>query len=97
MPEGSGEAATLEEARQLHSKRGTDELAQHMTAGGEVWEKVVVSAQRTGESKRIKPRKYPCPLGCGYMFTNRQNAKRHAESPTEWPLRHDRANPLDTV
>ena len=93
----SGEAATLEEARQLQAKRGSDVRDQHMTAGDEVWVEVVVSARRTGESRRIKPREYPCPLGCGYMFTNRQNAKRHAESPTEWPLRHDRANPLDTV
>ena len=65
-----------------------------MTAGGEVWEKVVVAAQRIDESKRIHPRKYPCPLGCGYMF-NHGNANRHAASPTACPTRHNRANPPD--
>jgi len=78
----SGEAATIKEAQRLSAARAKDAMMQHMKQGGLVWRRVIDAAQRRGENRRLRPRNFPCPLGCGYTFTCRSHALRHAASKT---------------
>ena len=86
----SGEAATLKDARRVHAVRLHDGRRRKLAEGGETWEKLIRGAQKTGEKARTRPRVHPCPLGCGYMFTTKAHARRHAESPTACPTKVQR-------
>mmetsp|Transcript_68152 Transcript_68152/g.118613 ORF Transcript_68152/g.118613 Transcript_68152/m.118613 type:complete len:272 (-) Transcript_68152:50-865(-) len=85
-----GQAKNEEEAMRIGSQRALKARTDAMLQGGVTWEIAIHNARLCGESKRTRPRKFPCPLGCGYMFTSRQKAKRHADSPTACPCKMGR-------
>ena len=45
----------------------------------------VLRHQERSELMRTQPRKFPCTLGCGYVFTNLSSLYKHVQSPTACP------------